>query len=376
MLQVDISAQRGAFRLNAGFSCATPGVTALFGRSGSGKSTLVAALTGLLPGVTGRVQLGGEIWLDTQRGIRVPAERRRIGCVFQDSRLFPHLSVQGNLDYAQSRARDRPAFVGREALIDVLGIGALLTRRPATLSGGERSRVALARALLSQPSLLVLDEPFANLDLARREEVLPYLERLRDDMGLAIVYVSHQYDEVLRLAGQVVLLDAGCVAASGTPTALALDASLRAVVGSDMVGAIVEGPVLAHDPAGDPAHELVAVGVGAGELRLPCGALAGAARARVLVPARDVLLALAPVSGLSVRNQLQGVIVALHREAPGAWLVEIDVGGARLLARVTAGAARELSLEAGRAIHVLVKAESLRGHAYRDPSPVPPAGAT
>ncbi len=360
MLELAIEVERGSFGLTASFSAPTPGVTAFFGRSGSGKSTLVGALTGLLPNVRGRICIGDQVWLDTHRAVNVAPEARHIGCVFQQPRLFPHLSVDGNLNYATQRAARRPQFVARTQVVDLLGLAPLLQRRIGSLSGGECSRVALGRALLSQPSLLILDEPFASLDAARREEVMPYLEHLRDHYSLAIIYVSHQYDEVLRLANHVVLLDSGRVRASASPPALSLNADLRRIVGHDMAGAVIEGPVIDWDEQA----RLATVAVGGEKLLLPGAGLHRGGRARVLVPARDVLLATAPPVGLSVRNQLSGTVIALSADSPGGWLVHVEVGGTALLARVTSSAVRDLAIAPGQRLYVLVKAESLRGHAY------------
>ena len=215
MLRVSLLKRRREFTLAASFAAPTPGLIALFGRSGSGKTTLIEMIAGLLPPDEGEVQLTGTVLTDTRAGIAVAPERRRIGYVFQDSRLFPHLSVAGNLRYGMQRARSMPHAIHFEEVVDLLGLGALLGRRPHELSGGERQRVALGRALLSQPQLLLLDEPLASLDVARREEVLPYLERLRDWLSIPMVYVSHQFDEVLRLATYIVLLEEGRVLTAG-----------------------------------------------------------------------------------------------------------------------------------------------------------------
>ena len=208
MLSVAVKKTRGTFSLDAAFELPTPGVVALFGRSGSGKSTLVNIIAGLLGADSGRVALGDEVLLDTARRIYVPPERRRIGYVFQDARLFPHLSVAANLRYGERRT---PAqrYVSLDTVAGLLDLGSLMDRRTQQLSGGERQRVAIGRALLSQPSLLLLDEPLASLDAARRGEVLPYLETLRDQLAIPMVYVSHDFDEVLRLATYVVLMESG-----------------------------------------------------------------------------------------------------------------------------------------------------------------------
>lgn len=360
MLEVAVLVRRGSFVLDACFAAPRPGVTALFGRSGSGKSTLVGALCGLLRGAQGTIRIGGEAWLDSARGVEVPAERRHVGCVFQEPRLFPHLDVAGNLDYAARRARGRTPIVRRDEAVELLGLEALLARRVAALSGGERSRVALGRALLSQPRLLVLDEPLASLDAPRREEILPYLERLRDHSALSMVYVSHDYDEVLRLAGHVVLLDAGRVRASGSPAGLSLQPALVSMVGLEHAGAVVEGCVEAIDAAGG----LATVRVGAQRLLLPGEGLVAGRAARVLVPARDVLLATVAPQGLSVRNRWPCTVVAVEADARGTALVSVDAAGTTLLARVTVAAVTELDLRPGRSVQALIKAEALRGHVY------------
>ncbi len=359
MLQVDVTARRGGFSLSATCTAPTPGVTALFGPSGCGKSTLVRALCGL-DRAAGRISLDGHVWLDDRQRIAVAPEQRHIGCVFQEPRLFPHLDVGGNLAYAQRRVRGREAFVAFDEVIGLLGLQDLLTRRVQNLSGGERSRVAIARALLSQPRLLVLDEPFASLDGNRRDEILPYLERLRDRYALPMIYVSHQYEEVLRLASHVLLIESGTVVASGSPAALSFDPALRRLVGSERAGAVIEGRVLSSDRQ----RGLATVSLGHGELRLPAANLVDGGYARVLVPARDVLLSLGAQTGLSVRNQLAGTVVDVVADPPGAALIAVDVGGQRLVARVTEQAVEELALAPGRKVHALVKAESLRGHAY------------
>ena len=364
MFEADLAAARGGFRLEARFTAPTPGVVALFGPSGAGKSTLVNAIAGLVP-ATGAVRLDGEAWLDSARGIDVPAERRRIGYVFQDARLFPHLDVAGNLGYGERRAARGPRVAQRDEITSLLGLGPLLRRRVQQLSGGERQRVALGRALLAQPRLLLLDEPLASIDAARRDEVLPYLESLRDRFAIPMLYVSHQYEEVLRLATHVVLLAAGRVLASGSPTDLSLDPRLRGIVGSEAVGAVLEVAVTEVDAA----TGLVAVALGAGRLRLAVPDATVGARLRLQVLARDVILATEPPHGLSVRNALAGTLVELASEGPDAVLATVESAGSRLLARITRAAVDELGLRPGLSVWALVKAASLRGHVYARATP-------
>ena len=361
MLQVSLTKRRGAFTLSAAFAAPTPGVIALFGRSGSGKTTLIEMLAGLLPPDEGAVQLAGTTLTDTRRGIAVAPERRRIGYVFQDARLFPHMTVAGNLHYGEKRAAAAPHYIRFGEMVELLGIGALLGRRPHQLSGGERQRVALGRALLSQPQLLLLDEPLASLDVARREEVLPYLERLRDWLSIPMVYVSHQFDEVLRLATYLVLLETGRVLAAGPVGELSLRAELRSVLAPDLVGSVVDGLVTALDAAAGT----VELAVGSGKLRVSLRDAPMGTRVRVQLLARDIILATQPIQGLSVRNALLGTVVDVTPDDPASVLVRVDVGGPAVLARISTAALEALRLRPGDAVWALVKAVSTRGHAFR-----------
>jgi molybdate transport system ATP-binding protein len=374
MLSVRIKKQRGDFRLDVAFEAPVPGLIALFGRSGCGKSTIVNIIAGLLAPDEGFVRL------DETMLSEIPAERRRIGYVFQDSRLFPHFNVMANLRYGEKRARVSDPAIRFEEVVDLLGLRALLQRRPHELSGGERQRVAVGRALLSQPRLLLLDEPLASLDLARREELLPYLESLRDRLRIPMVYVSHQFDEVLRLATHVVLLEKGAVVAAGDLSAVSLRPELRAVVGPDSIGAVIDGEVQTIDPAGG----LATIRLGANDISVAINgartewapdassgtaqsrpsSLVAAQRVRVQLLARDLIIAIEQPRGLSVRNILRGTITSLSGDVEHTHLVEVDIGGPRIVSRVTQAASRELGLRVGRSVWVLVKTVSLRGHVF------------
>lgn len=361
MFEVAVRKRRGAFDLDVRFEAPTPGVVALFGRSGSGKSTLVHIIAGLLGADAGRAAIDGRLLFDTQTGVDVPPQRRRIGVVFQDSRLFPHLSVAGNLNYGRKRAAP-PFFVTLDAVADLLGIGALMDRRTHQLSVGERQRVAIGRALLSQPALLLLDEPLAALDSARRSELLPYLESLRDGLAIPMAYVSHDFDEVLRLATHLVLLDRGRTIAQGDLATMSLHPDLRAIIGADAVGAIIEGTVLGIDAN----TRLMRVGVGGGELNIEADIASPTAvpgsRLRVQLLARDLIVATSAPRDLSVRNVLEGTVRQVAGDSGGADLITIDIGGGLIMARITHAATRELSLAPGRRAWALVKSVSLRGH--------------
>jgi molybdate transport system ATP-binding protein len=358
MLKVAAIKHRGAFTLDANFELPTPGVVALFGRSGCGKTTLVNVIAGLLVAERGRVALDDAVLLDTDQGIDVPPERRRIGYVFQDARLFPHLKVQANLRYALKRAAVAP-FVGLDRVVDLLDLGPLMLRATHELSGGERQRVAIGRALLSQPNLLLLDEPLASLDASRREEVLPYLESLRDQLAIPMVYVSHNFDEVLRLATHLVLMESGKTIAQGDLGEMSLHPRVRAIIGADAVGAIVDGTVLGTDSSSG----LTRVQVGLGVLRVRCGKAAPGMKLRVQLLARDLIVATEAPRHLSVRNSLKGVVTSVANDVEDSDLIAIDIGGILIMARVTKAATSELELRPGKAVWALVKTASLRPHA-------------
>jgi molybdate transport system ATP-binding protein len=364
MLTVAVKKRRGDFKLDAQFDLPTPGVVTLFGRSGCGKTTLVNIIAGLLDADHGRVALDADVLLDTERGIDVPPESRRIGYVFQDARLFPHMSVAANLRYAARRARAQP-YVGFDAVAALLDLGFLMDRRVHRLSGGERQRVAIGRALLSQPRLLLLDEPLASLDAARREEVLPYLETLRDQLAIPMVYVSHNFEEVLRLATHIVLLESGQTVAQGGVGEMSLNPRLRAIIGADAVGAVIDGTVLGVDSSSG----LTRVQVGSGELRVQAAPAAVGAKLRVQLLARDLIVATQLPHYLSVRNSLAGLVTSIADDGANSDLIGIDIGGTEIMARVTRAATRDLSIVPGLPVWALVKAVSLRARPISNASP-------
>jgi molybdate transport system ATP-binding protein len=367
VLSVALRKRRDGFTLDVAFEAPTPGVVALFGRSGCGKSTTIELIAGLIAPDEGHARLDDITLFDTRTGAQVPAERRRIGYVFQDSRLFPHFTVAGNLRYGQKRARGVAERIGFDEVVSLLGLTSLLERRPHQLSGGERQRVAVGRALLSQPRLLLLDEPLASLDVARRDEVLPYFEALRDRLSIPMIYVSHQFDEVLRLATHVVLLESGRLVAQGSPGVISLRPELRAIVGPDAVGAVLDGKI----ESVDESRNLAELRLGNGTLRISARNVRAGASVRVQLPARDIILATEPPHGLSVRNAIEGVIDEIADDEDEAKLVRVDIGGAFVLSRVTAAAVDALELRRGRAVWVLIKAVSMRGHTFTAPASSP-----
>ena len=348
-LSVDIETTVGTFALAARFA-SEGGVTALFGRSGAGKTTVVNAIAGLLWPTRGRIVIDDAVLLDTRRGIFVPPHRRGIGYVFQEGRLFPHLSVRGNLTYGRRFASTRGRRGPEPAEIaELLGIASLLDRRPGDLSGGEKQRVAIGRAMLANPRLLLMDEPLASLDRARRDEILPYIERLRDEARLPIVYVSHAVDEVARLADTIVMLADGKVTAVGPAADIFASLDLG---DDDLTGGILTARVAAHDTS----LRTTRLDHAAGPLFMPLTTVPVGTLVRLRVQARDVALAIELAGRLSIRNWLAATITAIADHGGQSIDVKLDVGGDPLVARVTAAAVADLKLEVGRPVVALIKA--------------------
>ncbi|QIB33013.1 molybdenum ABC transporter ATP-binding protein [Ancylobacter pratisalsi] len=352
MIEVDIQIRRpGGFELEAQFVAPGSGVTALFGRSGAGKTTIIQAAAGVVRPDAGRIAVGDEVFFDSSRGINLPIEARRVGYVFQDSRLFPHMSVERNLRYGERRSRASVRAIGFDTVVDMLGIAHLLGRRPHTLSGGERQRVAIGRALLAQPRLLLMDEPLAALDAARKAEILPYLERLRDEMGLPILYVSHAIDEVLRLADMVVALREGRLVAAGALGEVMSAPEMLQVVGRFDLGTVIDCTVSRHD-ADYGLSDLAFFG---GVLRVPQVERPVGATVRARVRARDVALALTKPEEVSVSNLLPATVEEVRRlEGPYADVI-LKVGDGHLAAMVTRESADRLALGAGLAVWAMIK---------------------
>ena len=353
MIDVAIRKKLGAFALDVAFT-SSAGVTALFGRSGAGKSTIVKAIAGLVRPEAGTIRIGDTVFFDAKGRIDVPAERRRVGVVFQDGRLFPHLTVRRNLIYGFARSRGEKR-IGIDAVADVLGIETLLERRPAALSGGERQRVAVGRALLSQPQLLLMDEPLASLDEARKGELLPYFERLNAEFGIPILYVSHAVEEVMRLASDIVLVDQGRVVAAGTLATVTSRIDLPAEAESLGLGTILEGVVDEQDGA----RGLTTLGTEVGPIKLALVNRPRGTRVSIRIAARDVAIALERPSSISVQNMLDGVIDEM-RDLPNHIVrLRLAVGSGFLLSEITADAAGRLGLAKGRPVVALVKSVAI-----------------
>ncbi|MEY8830499.1 molybdenum ABC transporter ATP-binding protein [Sedimentitalea sp. XS_ASV28] len=351
-LSVDMRHRLGALNLQITFQ-APGGVTALFGRSGAGKTTVINAVAGLLTPDSARISLDGQLVLDTRSGHAVPTRKRRVGYVFQDGRLFPHLSVRQNLTYGARFASAAPRTTLAE-VSELLGISDLLDRRPGTLSGGEKQRVAIGRALLSQPRILLMDEPLAALDSARKAEILPFLERLRDHTDIPILYVSHSVAEVARLATTVVVLENGRVTRSGPAEQVLSDPDMVRQLGVREAGAVLPATVTRHHQDG-----LTELTVSGGRLFLPEMETPPGTATRVRILAHDVILSRDKPRGLSALNILSASILALRDgDGPGV-IVQMQCGEDRLLARITRRSADAMALQPGDHIHAVIKSVSI-----------------
>lgn len=344
MLDVSLRHRFSDLELDIAFQ-APPGVTALFGPSGCGKTTTINAIAGLMRPDSGRIVLNGRVLLDGATALAPQA--RRIGCVFQDARLFPHMSVAANLRYP---ARWRPgAARDFDRITDLLDLRPLLARRPGTLSGGERQRVAIGRALLSDPALLLMDEPLAALDDSRKAEIMPWLERLRDEIGLPILYVSHSVPEVMRLANTVVLMARGRVSHTGPLGDVLADPALAPRLGAYQAGALIPGTVIGH--AGDG---LTRVAISGGELLLPGVALAPGQGLRMRILAHEVIVSRGVPQGISALNILPVTVTQIENG-----LVQLRLGDRRMLAQITPRSVKALNLQPGCACHAIIKAVSV-----------------
>jgi len=351
-LSVDLRHRFPGFSLDASFEVGG-GLTAVMGRSGAGKTTIANAVAGLFRPDKGRVSVAGETLLDTAGAVDIPTHRRRIGYVFQEARLFPHLTVRRNLLYGKWFAGADGAEFDR--IVEMLGIGPLLRRRPGTLSGGEKQRVALGRALLSNPRLLVMDEPLAALDAQRKAEIIPYLERLRDEAGKPILYVSHSTSEVARLATTVVMIDAGRVVACGPAAEVLADPSLARAMPIREAGAVLTATVAGHDAEDD----LSTLAVSAGRLYLPSVNADIGARLRVRVEAHDILLFKDAPVGASALNVLPVTVTSIRQgDGPGA-IIGLVAGDDPLIARITRRSVRNLGLTTGTKCFAVLKSTSV-----------------
>jgi len=349
-LDLNITKRLGAFTLDVGFT-ALNGVTAVFGRSGAGKTTLINAVAGLSEPDSGHITLNDTPLFDAAQRINLPAHKRRMGYVFQDARLFPHMDVTQNLRFGLSHAPAGSTGPSLDEVADLLGLTDLLKRRPTDLSGGEKQRVALGRALLSRPKMLLMDEPLAALDGPRKDNILPYLERLKSGAaGLPILYVSHALDEI----AQLVILSKGKIAASGSIFDVLADPAIVPLVGVRQAGAVLQATVIEHGDDG-----ISTLKTNAGTIELPGVAAPVGTLVRLHVLAQDVILSRTRPTGLSSVNILPVTVENIRTgDGPGA-AISLDAAGDQLLARVTARAVQDLDLSEGVSCFAVIKATSI-----------------
>lgn len=344
----------GDFKLDVDLALPAAGITVLFGHSGSGKTTLLRCIAGLQHAPNGFLQVNGQIWQDSRSGIFLPTHKRPLGYVFQEANLFAHLSVQENLHYGLKRSKHNAGTAKLEHLLELLGIGHLLGRRPEHLSGGERQRVAIARALALNPDVLLMDEPLAALDFRRKQEILPFLSRLHQELAIPVLYVTHSQQEALQLADYLVVLEAGTVLAAGTlaDTLSRLDLPLAA----DKQAATVWQ---AHIAGHEADYHLTRVSFAEGSLSLPSIDAPIGTPLRVQIHARDVSITLHAPEASSILNVLPATLTGIADDTHGQTILQLQVGSQPLLAHITRKSAALLNLHIGMAVYVQIKGMSI-----------------
>ena len=338
------------YELNFDLSLPGSGITALFGASGAGKSTLLRAVAGLVKPANGIIRIGGTSWQDDTSKLFVPTYKRPLGFVFQDARLFSHLNIIDNLQYGMKRIRTEQRRISLEKAVDLLGIGHLLDRMPDTLSGGEKQRVSIARALATSPDIMLMDEPLAALDMKRKSEIIPYLQRLNEELGIPVLYVSHALEEVSTLADHLVLLEKGRILASGATKDMLTRLDLPLAY-YDTASAIVQGKIIAEDPR----FCLSTLAFPGGLVYLPTGRFRTGEQVRLRIQARDVSLATIKPEQTSILNILETTVVAISPQSGGEVMVELDAKGTRLLSRITSKSASILKLDTGKHVYAQIK---------------------
>ncbi|MGP0629907.1 molybdenum ABC transporter ATP-binding protein [Nitrospina sp. 32_T5] len=342
------------FTLDAEVDVPARGVTVIFGRSGSGKTTLLRCMAGLTRSPSGFFSVGDDVWQDESRGLFRPVHQRAIGLVFQDARLFPHLSVQSNLQYGYRRIAENERKVDFDHIVSLLEIGPLLDRRPAHLSGGEQQRVAIGRALLTSPRLLLMDEPLANLDTPRKMEILPYLLKLRTELGLPIVYVSHSLEEIMQLVDTLVLLKEGRVVACDAANRVLQTLPAEERIDPGLAGTLLDTTVVDHDDA----FALTRVNYGGQHLYLPRQNATPGRPLRLHVLARDISIVVSPATiQTSVLNILEATVLEILEGGGAAHAVDIRLDvGQPVLATITKKSLARLNLKPGQKVYAHIKA--------------------
>jgi molybdate transport system ATP-binding protein len=356
VLEIDIQRPFGAFTLSVAQEIGLDGITGVFGASGSGKTTLLRAIAGLDRGVAGRIRFAGQVWQDDTRRLFVPPHRRGVGYVFQDARLFSHLSVAANLRYAARRARRESRPIEFDDVVDALDLAPLLDRQTTALSGGEQQRVAIGRTLLARPQLLLMDEPLAALDIRRKAAILPYIERLPQTFGVPVLYVTHAIAEVAQIAQWMVLISEGQVSATGPVTELMERIDLYPMTGRFEAGVVLAARVTGHDTT----YHLTDLDVAGQAMVMPALDLPVGGEVRLRIRARDVALATLRPDAISIRNVLAGTVAEIAAEPETAFAeVLVDLGGAHVRARLTRRSVADLALAPGRPVFALLKSVAI-----------------
>ncbi|MGC8491628.1 MAG: molybdenum ABC transporter ATP-binding protein [Syntrophobacteraceae bacterium] len=350
MLDVSVRRRQGNFEVDATFHSEEVGVTALFGRSGAGKTSIINMVAGLAHPQEGHIVIGGRCLFDSKKRVNLPPEKRRIGYIFQEGRLFPHLSVRSNLTYGMHLTPGAERYVEFDQVVNLLGIEHLVDRRPARLSGGEKQRVAIGRALLTSPSILLMDEPLAALDFARKAEVLPFIARLASEFSIPILYVSHSLEEILNLADVMVVLDSGHAAASGRIEELMSRRDLQSLTGYTDCGAVISTVVDSHHESEGLSYLRFPGGV----IKVPLLEVAIGNRVRLRIEARHVAIALVPPEHISVQNILPATVQEISNGNGALVDVLLDIGSP-LLARITPLALASLGLKPGLRVFAIIK---------------------
>lgn len=352
-LSVNFAMTRGDFELQLCEEIEIDGVLGVLGPSGSGKTSLLSAIAGLIDDVKGVISFDGNVWLDSEAGVSVPTHQRRVGYVFQNARLFPHLSVAKNIQFAADRAKGAVAL---EDIVGALDLHSFLTRMPGSLSGGEQQRVAIARALASNPRLLLMDEPLSATDVDRKSELLPYLARVVQGLGIPVIYVSHDLDELATLSDQLMVVRAGQIVSRGPTREMMSRLDIHELSDRYQAGSVIDAEVIGHDDT----YQLSALSFEEQLLSVPRLAVESGTKVTLRIHARDAALAVERPEGLSIRNIVFGTVTTINAQpnSPDADVI-VAVGESVLRVRVTRASIDDLGVHEGQALYVLIKTASV-----------------
>jgi len=358
MIEFDFQRNQGDFNLNVKCHLRAP-VIGLFGASGAGKSTLLNMIAGLVKPQSGQLNIDGEYLFDSLRGIDVPIHQRRIGVVFQDSRLFPHLNIRDNLNYGFDLLAAKDRRFSFKQIVDLLEIGHLLAQKPHQISGGEKQRVSLGRALLTSPRLLLLDEPLASLDVRLKHQILPFLRRIKDEIHIPMIYVSHAIDEILYITSEIVIIEQGQLLAQGHFHNIIHQDNLQKIAQSLGLENVIGAVITSHDKTYGSTtlthgNQIIMVSLLAAET---------GAQVTISIPASSIALSLSRLENVTIQNQLQGLVTEI-KQIGFRILVTVDIGESQIVAEVTAKALETLNIVVGNSVYCLIKAPVIRAHGF------------